>query len=157
MDAQYTIFSRKQVFASRKGWTAGLLLWGTIAVLIATIVIPVLLDESRGLPWIAIIVIAILFVLLCWIWFGTYYTLTPEYLMYTSGPIRGKIPIASIVWVKHKHMCWSGLRVSLAYNGLLIRYNTYDEIYISPADKAAFIYSLQQFNPNVKVMLENEN
>jgi hypothetical protein len=157
MDAQYTTFSRKQVFASRKGWTAGLLLWGTIAVLLTTIFIPVLLYDSKDLPWLAIIILALLFILLSWIWFGTYYTLTPEYLKYNSGPIRGSIPLSSIIWVKHQHTLWSGLRVSLAYNGLLIRYNKYDEIYISPADKAAFIYTLQQYNPNVKVKLENED
>lgn len=157
MDVQHKIVSRKQLFFSRKGWTVGLILWGVIALVVVTVIIPILINGFDKTPWFVFGILTLLLIFLTWIWFGTYYILTPYYLHYYSGPIRGKIPIASIVWVKHQRVLWAGLRVALAYNGLLIRYNKYDEIYISPADKAAFIYALQQYNPNIKVKLENEN
>ena len=157
MDLKYSTFSRKQVFRSRKGWTAGLCIWGTVAVLLVAAVIPVIQSGLNNGAWILAALLAILIFFLSWIWFGTYYVLTPYYLTYRSGPFRGNIPIPAIEWVEHQHIVYSGMRAALAYNGLLIHYNKYDTIYVSPTNKAAFIYSLQKFNPNVKVKLENES
>jgi hypothetical protein len=155
MTTPFKTFLPKQVYFSRKGPTVGLIIWGIIALLVVLLFIP-LLKGMDNIPWIAITLIGLVILLLTWIWFGTYYILTPYYLRYYSGPFRGRIPMTSILWVKHQHSLASGLRIALAYDGLLIRYNKYDEIYISPAQKAAFIYTLQQFNPNIKVRIENE-
>lgn len=156
MEIQTTAFPRKQVFFSRKGWTAGLIIWGVMLLLIIIVLIPAMQQGLQSIPWFILILVCLLILLLCWIWFGTYYILTPYYLHYYSGPFRGKIPVTAILWVKHQHTLLSGVRPALAFNGLLIRYGQYDEIYISPVDKTAFIYALQQINPNVKVKLENE-
>ncbi len=156
MNTQPLLFPRKQLFFSRKGWTSGLIIWGVIALLVIIILIPISLKGFDSVPWVVFLILCAIVVLLTWIWFGTYYVLTPYYLSYSSGPFRGKIPISSIVWVQHQHTLLSGSRPALAFNGLLIRYNKYDEIYISPAEKAAFIYALQQLNPTIKVKLDNE-
>ncbi len=34
---------------------------------------------------------------------------------------------------------WTGLKLALARKGIIIKYNKYDEIYISPKDKDTFI------------------
>jgi len=156
MDISTTAIPRKQVFFSRKGWTSGLVIWGVIVLLIVVVLIPIILKGLQSVPWFALLILCLTMLLLTWIWFGTYYVLTPYYLRYYSGPFKGKIPVTSIVWVKHQHNLLSGIRPALAFNGLLIRYNTFDELYVSPAEKASFIYALQQINPNVKVKLENE-
>ena len=46
---------------------------------------------------------------------------------------------------------WAGLKPATATKGLIIRYNTYDEIYISPESNEAFIEDLKKINGNTQI------
>lgn len=92
--------------------------------------------------------------LLAWIWFGTSYTIQTGYVYYRSGPIRGNIPVSQIREIRKNASLWSGLRPALAFKGIVVYYNKWDEIYFSPKKQDEFIQALQELNPQLIVRKE---
>lgn len=88
---------------------------------------------------------------LSWILLDTKYCIKEEIITFNSGPIQGKIYIKEIRKIE-RH---SGLIVPVTYkpalntNGLIIYYNKFDEIYISPNQEAIFLEELLKINPNI--------
>jgi len=46
---------------------------------------------------------------------------------------------------------WSGTKPALARNGLIIKFNKYDEIYIAPERNNELISDLLKVNPEIKI------
>ena len=88
--------------------------------------------------------------------FYTKYELTKTELKYKSGLIRGKIKIEQITEVLKGKTLWSGLKPATAINGLIIKYQKYEEIYISPKTNDLFIKKLLELNKDIKIT-EKEN
>jgi hypothetical protein len=92
--------------------------------------------------------------MLIWILLDTKYSIKEEILYFYSGPFRGKITINSIRKIEHH----SGLIVPVTYKpaldtkGLIIHYNSFDDIYISPHQEAIFLEELLRINPNIVVL-----
>jgi hypothetical protein len=89
--------------------------------------------------------------LLLWMWFGTYYQISGEKLIYRCGPLHGSIPIQKIREVKLNQYLWSGLRPALGMHGLVLNYNRWDTIYFSPAEKERFLDALREVHPEIEV------
>lgn len=99
----------------------------------------------------SLIVILASIALLMWIRFGTYYVIKESKLFYRSGPVRGAIDIQSVhALIKNKTL-WVGVRPALARKGIILKYNKYDDIYISPKNKDQFIAELLKRNNNIQV------
>jgi len=90
-------------------------------------------------------------ILLIWIYFVTYYKLTGEYLFYRTGPISGKIKIDSISEVIIGTGMFAGFKPATGSNGLILKYNRWDEIYISPETNEKFIDEILNLNNNILV------
>ncbi|GGD26753.1 PH domain-containing protein [Flavobacterium orientale] len=93
--------------------------------------------------------------LLCfWILSDTHYKIDKTYVYYVSGPIRGKIEIASIRKIENQKGWYtkSLLKPSLDYNGIYIYYNKFDDIYISPKNRVEFVNYLLTINPNIMII-----
>jgi hypothetical protein len=103
---------------------------------------------------IASIVFLLLGLTFFWILFDTKYRFDESHLYYYSGPVRGNIPIYSIRKIKHQKgfISESFLKPALGYNGLYIYYNQFDDIYISPKDKEAFVNYLLTINPKIDII-----
>ena len=92
--------------------------------------------------------------MIIWILFDTKYSIKEEILYFCSGPFRGKITINSIRKIE-RH---SGLIVPVTYKpalntkGLIVYYNSFDEIYISPNQEAVFLEELLKINPKIIVV-----
>jgi hypothetical protein len=90
--------------------------------------------------------------LLLWLWLGTSYTLSNTHLGWKSGPLSGSIPLKDIKKITVGKTLWVGMRPATALGGLIIHYQAYEEIYISPKDQEAFISLLQQRLPDLTVI-----
>jgi len=126
-------------------------LWATVIFLFASpFLTPNTIWGSMLLPTILIIGIA---VVLLWILLDTKYIVHHSYLYYYSGPIRGKIDIFNIntIEIQKKWLVDSSFKPALGAKGLVIRYNTYDDIYISPRDKQKFIETILDLNPQIEI------
>ncbi|HFS67121.1 MAG TPA: hypothetical protein ENK67_02810 [Flavobacteriia bacterium] len=90
-------------------------------------------------------------ILFFWIYIDTFYKIENNELIYRSGFLRGKIKISTIKEIIKGKTMWSGIKPALATNGLIIKFNTYDEIYISPKNDNALISDLLKINSEIKI------
>ena len=138
-------------FKSRKDVFSPLIVFG-FAILFLWIVWDLLTKtSSEKKDLFGLLAIFAVSVLLFWIYFGTYYELTEKDLKYRSGPLYGKIDISLIHEVVKNKTLWGGLKPALARKGLIIKYDKYNEIYISPKTNNTFIRKLVELNPNIKI------
>jgi hypothetical protein len=112
-------------------------------------------EKGLGLWWPSLLLMLAVPAMLFWILLWTYYVLDSKELKYVSGPIRGSIPVRKITTVVKNTTLWVGLKPATARNGLLIKYGTFEEIYISPVRRAEFIKLLLEYNPSIIVKSEN--
>ncbi|MDP2162487.1 MAG: PH domain-containing protein [Flavobacterium sp.] len=89
-----------------------------------------------------------------WILLDTKYKVDNTHVYYTSGPIRGKIEIASIRKIEYQKGWYtkSLLKPALDYNGVYLYYNKFDDLYLSPKDRVEFVNFLLTINPNIMIM-----
>ena len=101
---------------------------------------------------------ALLFVLglLLWIAMGTSYEITENEMKYRSGPIKGVIAISNIHEVVVGKTMWVGLKPATARNGIIVRYEKYSEIYISPDNNQRFVDELLKRNDAIVVTRHKE-
>jgi hypothetical protein len=141
-----------RVFPSAKNFWIGLVFGGTFLLLTGLTVWEFYTTEiSTGQIIRSVLTLAVQGLLL-WFWFETKYAIIEgSTLRYRSGPLHGEIDIQSITRVKLKERLWSGLRPALGLHGLVVYYNKWDEIYLSPAQKQEFVKALQEVNPSIVV------
>jgi hypothetical protein len=99
----------------------------------------------------AFCITAIAFIYLIWTLFDTFYTVDGNTLGYRSALINGTIPIDSITQVVKNKKMYSGLKPALSTKGVIVKYNKYDDIYLSPKDIDLFIDALRAVNPGIAV------
>ncbi|MDT0677022.1 PH domain-containing protein, partial [Autumnicola musiva] len=97
------------------------------------------------------IIISILIPLL-WAQFSTKYVLNQNHLIYQSGPIRGKIEIERIRKIIKGKSLWTGFKPAIARKGLIIKFDKYDEIYISPESNEMFVKKILELNPKIELV-----
>lgn len=90
--------------------------------------------------------------LFVWLYFDTYYIIENGQLKYKSAFLKGTIDIRKISKVINGKTMWVGIKPALAKGGLVLKYNRYDEIYVAPQDKEAFIADLLAVNPAMEVV-----
>ena len=90
--------------------------------------------------------------LLLWLWLGTSYTLSDTHLGWKSGPLHGSIPLKEIKKITVGKTLWVGMRPATALGGLIIHYQAYEEIYITPKDQETFVALLESRIPDLKVL-----
>lgn len=138
-------------FKSERGVLFGIGILGPAAGLGAVILADVLKAEASLFSWGNVILFLIVAFLL-WIWIDTGYSIREKRLFYRSGPFRGSIPVSRIRELVNNRTLWSGLKPALATKGIIVRYNRYDEIYISPSNRREFIQALLAINGEIKVI-----
>lgn len=94
--------------------------------------------------------------LLLWIAMGTSYEITENEMKYRSGPIKGAIAISDIHEVVVGKTMWVGLKPATARNGIIVRYEKYSEIYISPDNNQRFVDELLKHNDAIVVTRHKE-
>lgn len=88
---------------------------------------------------------------LLWTIFDTHYVISDNKLHYKSALLKGSIEISSIVEITRNKTMLAGLRPATASKGIIIRYNKWDDIYMSPANADAFVQALIAVNPAIKL------
>lgn len=124
-----------------------------VIVFLLLLTIPAFFEDSIE-PFLALFSIHFLvIVFLIWMYKTTFYKIENTFLFWKSGPFYGKIEITKINKIEYH----SGIIVptiwkpALSHNGLIITYNKYDDIYISPEKQDKFIATLQALNPNITI------
>jgi hypothetical protein len=138
-------------FTSRKDILFSILILGTVVFLAVLSTFGIALGWiEKGDFWITI-PLGVIILFLLWIYLGTNYELTETLLIYKSGPLRGKIRIDQIREIAKGKTLYVGIKPATAGKGLIIKYQKYDEIYISPLSNELFIAEILKRNPDIVI------
>lgn len=137
-------------FISTQNRFTTIVLWG-LAIAMPTLVYRAY--RFHDLSPIAGVIIGMVSLFIFWVLVDTRYVLRNNYLLYRSGPIRGRIPVKKINAIR-KH---SGLFVPVTHKpaldtkGYIITYNQIDAIFISPKNAEQFLFELKKINPEIVI------
>ena len=139
-------------FKSRKVILFSILILGTNTFILGITILGILKGEMEPEEyWVLPLVFAAVS-LLFWLYFGTNYELSKEDgLVYRSGPFNGKIRIDRITEIVKGKTLWVGFRPATSRHGLIIKYDQYNEIYISPETNERFIKKALELNESIKI------
>lgn len=82
---------------------------------------------------------------------STHYTFESDTLLCRSLMFKRRISYESIRKIEQNTSLYAGLKMSTAFRGIIIHYNKYDELFISPAESEQFIEFILERNPSVVV------
>jgi len=144
-------------FHSRKDSLFTAIFVGIIGLMLYVVLLA--LREGTNLTGQLIVTLTSLLVtgLFLWIYLGTYYEINRDVLIYHSGPLKGSIPISQINQIITGKTLWVGIKPAMARKGLIINYEGFNEIYISPEQEALFLKMLLEQNPSIRVIAASEN
>lgn len=138
-------------FLSSKNTFTVVFLWAIVLFMIVVLVLGVV---KNNLPILPIVILSSVIGFLVWIILDTRYVIKRNFLLYRSGPFRGRIDIDKIDKIK-RH---SGLFVpvtmkpALDTTGFIITYNKLEDIFISPSKSDVFIEELKKINPKIEII-----
>ncbi len=139
-------------FNSNKDLLFSIVILGLNAFFIAISIVIIFNAETSGSKYFSVAVILAVVGLLFWLYFGTNYKLTKNnQLQYRSGPFVGEIDVDTITEIIKGKTLWVGLKPATAKKGLIIKYDKYNEIYISPKTNETFIQQILKRNKHIKI------
>lgn len=95
------------------------------------------------------IIILITTILLAWMYFKTFYEIRNDLIYYRCGPFHGKLDIKIIREIEVNKTMYVGFKPALDINGLIVKYNKWEDIYFSPEKADEFIAELIKINPSI--------
>lgn len=102
--------------------------------------------------WLGYLVIGIVVLVVVFFSKTTYYIIEGDKLTVKSmWIVHEKIDIAAIKKIEKSNSLLSSPALSL--DRIAVRYNKFDEVYLSPKDKQAFADDLQELNPAIEISL----
>lgn len=81
---------------------------------------------------------------------ATKYRFESDALICKTWISKKTIPYAKIKLVKPGKSIEAGSKMALTFRGLILMYNEYDDLFISPVEESTFIAELLKRNPNIK-------
>ena len=139
----------KSAFSTFNKWTMAI-----VYIMLIGGTIPVFWKEDITAIYVIVSLNTIILGLLTWLILQTYYTLDAKNLCYKSGPFKGTIAINSIKKIEfHKGIVVPVIwKPALSHVGLIVTYNHYDDIYISPENREEFVQKITALNPTINLI-----
>jgi hypothetical protein len=143
-----------KIYPSAKHKLTIWLYWFLVVFMLVILIFPIM-EEGFTLPIILLGIFHLVFIIFfITILFTTNYTIQNEELLCKSSVFRSKIQIKNIRKIEfHKGIIvpvtW---KLGLSHEGIIITYNKYDDIYISPENLELFIKDLQDVNPKIEII-----
>jgi hypothetical protein len=125
---------------------------GFLFLAVMTLLVVMAIFSIMTKVYVASAIIGLVIILFLWIWFDTYYVIQGKELLYKSAFIKGSISIDTIYEIERNKTMYAGLKPALAMKGVVVKYNKYDDIYLSPKDADGFVEALKGVNPNIKIV-----
>jgi hypothetical protein len=140
----------KRYLSTKNSYTIAIL-WFIVISMIVLLIIGLKKEHLSVLP---IVLLSLVIALIVWTLLDTRYVIKRHFLLYRSGPFRGRIDIEKIQKIKY----FSGLYVpvtmkpALDTKGFIITYNIGEDVYVSPVKSEIFLSELLKINPNIEVI-----
>lgn len=140
-----------KVFRSRQDPLMDAMIIGLILSMIVMMIVTLRTEQATFMEFVTIIGLPTFFMAILLLP-RPRYIIDSEYFSYRSGIFRGKIAIDKIHKIEVGKTLWVGFKPAAARKGLIIHYNRYEEIYISPDGNDNFVNELLQYNPAIKIV-----
>lgn len=140
-----------KVFRSRQDPLMEAMIIGLILSMIIMMIVTLRTEQATFIEFVTIIGLPTFFMAILLLP-RPRYSIDSQYLTYRSGIFRGKIAIKKIYKIEVGKTLWVGFKPAAARKGLIVHYNKYEEIYISPDGNDDFLYELMQYNPAIKIV-----
>ena len=140
----------KRYLSTKNTFTIAIL-WSIVLLMLVLLYMGL---REQHLTLLPIGIISVLIAMVAWVLLDTRYVIKEHFLLYRSGPFRGRIDIAKIKKVKY----FSGMFVpvtmkpALDTKGFIITYNNYDDVYVSPQKSDIFLQELLKINPKIEIV-----
>lgn len=147
MSGQIVFMNR--FLSSKNNYTIAIL-WAIVIIMVGLLYVGMTKEQVTLLP---IAILGLVVAMILWTLLDTRYVIKQHFLLYRSGPFRGRIDIQKIKKIKY----FSGLYVpvtmkpALDTKGFIITYNSMDDVYVSPIDRDVFLTELLKINPGIEV------
>lgn len=109
------------------------------------------LDFSAQYVYIFDAIVILLWGLIIWLYLDTYYVVTDARLKVKSGPFFTIIHLQKIKHIKVGKTSWAGLKFGLARKGIIIKYNSGQQMYVTPKTQTDFVNLLKAEIPSVNL------
>ncbi len=139
-------------FSSRKDILFSVIIIGIVLLLLSIALYDIFDGELSSHKFYTFFLVLGVASFLLWMYFGTHYKLSPEGLMYQCGPMRGKIGYDRIREIEKGRTLWVGFRPATARKGLIVKFDRFNEIYISPKTNDTFIEKILELNGTIKIV-----
>jgi energy-coupling factor transporter transmembrane protein EcfT len=104
----------------------------------------IIYEDDCSVIWVFLIVLTFLALLFISIYKTTYFRLDQHNLFCKSLIFKKEIPYSSIRKVEKQQGIYAGIKFSTAWKGIIVHYNKYDELLISPENEEIFIVKIQE-------------
>jgi len=135
--------------SSKNNYTIAIL-WTIVIIMVGLLYVGMTKEQVTILP---VIILGSVIAMILWTLLDTRYVIKQHFLLYRSGPFRGRIDIQKIKKIKY----FSGLYVpvtmkpALDTKGFIITYNNIEDVYVSPVHREIFLTELLKINPGIEV------
>ena len=135
--------------SSKNNYTIAIL-WTIVITMAVLLYVGMTKEHATLLP---IVILSLVISLILWTLLDTRYVIKQHFLLYRSGPFRGRIDIEKIKKIKY----FSGLYVpvtmkpALDTEGFIITYNNVEDVYVSPVNRELFLTELLKINPSIEI------
>lgn len=139
----------KSAFSTFNKWTMAI-----VYIIVIGTTIPVFFDDNLTAIYVVTGINLVVVLFLTWLILQTNYAIDSKLLYWKSGPFKGTINIHSIKKIEfHKGIVIPVIwKPALSHIGLIITYNNYDDIYISPENRDEFVQKITAINPNINLI-----
>ena len=147
MNVQIEFMNR--FLSSKNNYTIAIL-WTIVIIMVGLLYVGMTKEQVTILP---VIILGSVIAMILWTLLDTRYVIKRHFLLYRSGPFRGRIDIQKIKKIKY----FSGLYVpvtmkpALDTKGFIITYNNIEDVYVSPVHREIFLTELLKINPGIEV------
>ena len=104
----------------------------------------IIYEDDCSVIWVFLIVLTLLALLFISIYKTTYFRLDQHNLFCKSLIFKKEIPYSSIKKVEKQQGIYAGIKFSTEWKGIIVHYNKYDELLISPENEEIFIVKIQE-------------
>lgn len=143
------------VYTGKKSRSFGfLLLISCVFIGFVAIGMPLLMNGALSIPVLLVSVILTVVVsgFFLWMWLGTYYVISHDVLIAKWGPMRWKVPIKDILFIRLNQKTIGGTwKPTLSWDCIEIRYKKYRAIFITPDKQENFINQLKTINDQIEI------
>lgn len=131
-------------FETKRDYTFPLIFLFVVLVYAGIAIYTVIVENDYSVIWAFSVILTLLGVFFYAIVKTTYFVFEAEQLVCHSFFFKRKIPYSTIRKIEKQKGLYAGLKMSTAMKGLVIYYNQFDDLLISPERENDFIIELEK-------------